>query len=284
MPRKSMSSGPLNEHPIPEVRQAKPGMSKFSIIIFCVVFGVGAIMWAKNTVTSLLRQKPVETVKTIPAENRTLGSASSTNDGEISALIARISRLIVVKQDEAPTVATIQDVSLLRQQDPKFYKEAENGDRLVIWSDQAILYSTKQDRLLAVVPVSLPPSTGSATSTQQVNTAISESNIMNSIKAEGATIEVRNGSGVPGMGKIVVDKLKALGFNVLPAKDVTAGKEAYANIAGTIIRWDADSSRFPQTDKMLTTLESVQDKGTANSLETGVKGNYLVIVGGKFQK
>ncbi len=266
------------------LHEKKPGMSKFSMIVVCVVLGMAAILWVKNTVASFLPAKNNEPTKIVNTQANVMGSASSTSDAEIADLIARIARHIAIKQGESPTVATIQDASLLRQTDPKFYKEAENGDRLVIWSDQAILYSTKQDRLLAVVPVSLPSNMGSVSSTQQSVGSLPSESVLSAIKVEGATIEVRNGSGVPGTGKIVADKLKALGFNVLPAKEVTAGAKVYADLVGVVLRWDADSIRFPETDKALSSLEKVSDKGTAYDAELGVKGNYLVIVGGKFQK
>ncbi len=263
---------------------SKQGMSKFSMIVVCAVLGVAAIIWVKNAIVNLMPAKKIELTKIENVQKTMMGSASSTNDTEIADLISRIARHITIKQDEAPTVATIADASLLRQQDPKFYKDAENGDRLVIWSDQAILYSTKQDRLLSVVPVSLPANTVMTSSTQQVAASLPSESVLSAIKAEGATIEVRNGSGVPGTAKIVADKLKTLGFNVLPAKEVSAGAAAYADLVGVVLRWDADAVRFPQTDKMLSSLEKVVDKGTAYNAELGVKGDYLVIVGGKFQK
>ena len=120
-------------------------LSKWKIAItslFGVLIVVGGAMVFMGTTTPA-SQKPMPKVVALTAD-------------DISTLIAKVARHIVIRTDEKPTVATIQDAQILRTQNPDFYKDAKNGDRLLIWSDKAVLYSTSQDKILSVLPIRIP--------------------------------------------------------------------------------------------------------------------------------
>ncbi len=56
-------------------------------------------------------------------------------------IVERVARHILVKQDEQPYVANISDINAVRQANPVFYKDAEVGDKVIIWSEMALIYS-----------------------------------------------------------------------------------------------------------------------------------------------
>src|SRR3990167_2931071 len=66
-------------------------------------------------------------------------SAQRTNNLKI--LIDKVSRLILLPQNEAPSIATINNVAQL-QKDSSFYKDARNGDVLLIYfqAKKAFIY------------------------------------------------------------------------------------------------------------------------------------------------
>ncbi len=72
-------------------------------------------------------------------------------DKEIDDLISRVGKIILLPE-ERPSVATIQDVDALIGQQP-FFIGAENGDKILIFSDKAVIYSPKRDILVNVGPV-----------------------------------------------------------------------------------------------------------------------------------
>src|SRR5579885_915053 len=47
------------------------------------------------------------------------------------ALVASVAKLMVVPADEQPTLATVTDVSRLREQ--PFFQKAQNGDKVLIY-------------------------------------------------------------------------------------------------------------------------------------------------------
>ena len=82
-------------------------------------------------------------------------------------IIVAVSKIIVVPDDK-PTVATITDVDKLRKSNAEFYKDAKNGDILLIYSTQAIIFRKEENRIIAVAPVVVNPE---ATSNTTKNTS-----------------------------------------------------------------------------------------------------------------
>lgn len=72
---------------------------------------------------------------------------------QAQVLSESVAKQTEVPQDETPNVATITDVTHLQNQD--FFKEAQNGDKILIYEKQKIivLYRPNQDRVIATAPV-----------------------------------------------------------------------------------------------------------------------------------
>ena len=70
-------------------------------------------------------------------------------------LIQEISALIVLPADETPTIATVTDLSKLRNQ--PFFANAKTGDRVFIYTKakKAILYDPIQKKIIEVAPLNV---------------------------------------------------------------------------------------------------------------------------------
>jgi hypothetical protein len=73
--------------------------------------------------------------------------------------------------DEQPTIATLVDIDALKEENPEFYKNAKNGDLLVIYSEKAILFREDEGKIINVAPVFLEPTEGTTESTETDDTA-----------------------------------------------------------------------------------------------------------------
>ncbi len=123
--------------------------SSLVLALFCLL-GLSAVVLA-------LRNTPAK----VPSENgppprlETLKQPIATED--TAGLLWRVSHMVLVPSDATPTVATVQDVDALRKENPAFYSEAQNGDRVIAWPTKIVLYSTSRDIVLVAMPVkSLP--------------------------------------------------------------------------------------------------------------------------------
>jgi hypothetical protein len=133
----------------------------------------------------------------------------ATEVTDMARLIASVGRHILINVDETPFVATISNIDLVRQKNPVFYKDAEQGDKVLIWSDKAVIYSPTQDKLIAVMTAYAPvPGDDITTSTAGVE--------------EEATIEIRNGSRIAGAAGRLRTKLIEAGVDVIRIGDTRA--------------------------------------------------------------
>ncbi len=74
---------------------------------------------------------------------------------EVRALIAKVSKLVVLPTEEVPTVATVSDPEALKDQ--TFFANAQKGDKVLIYTiaKKAILYSPTLNKILDISPLNL---------------------------------------------------------------------------------------------------------------------------------
>jgi hypothetical protein len=189
---------------------------------------------------------------------------------ETSLLIEKVGKHILVNQSEEPTVATVQDPEALRQTNPEFYKDASAGDRLLIWSDKAILYSETRDQIIAVLPVTFfPPPAQTPTSTAETPTEPERLDV--------ATIEIRNGTLTPGLAGDLSDKLTAAGFKVSKARDAMTKGYTKTEIF--------DKSVSTSTEYLMPMIgNAIGDnlQVVTTTKETGISGDILIVIGSDY--
>lgn len=102
-------------------------------------------------------------------EKDVLGKASSPEfvseiqQKQVDAILKDLNKLILITEEEEPTVATILDVEVLRQDNPEFYKNAQDGDILIIYSQRAIIFRRDKNMIVNVAPVFVQPDSNQAT-------------------------------------------------------------------------------------------------------------------------
>lgn len=187
------------------------------------------------------------------------------------SVVERVARHIAIIVGEEPTIATIQDPEILRQQNPDFYRDAKVGDRLLIWSDKAVLYSEADDLIISVLPVSSIPQQVQASSTGSSEQIISDEMRQG---IDSISIEVRNGTWTPGLGKMMSDALTEKGWLVLKPRD--AGVKGYEKTIIAIQNLNASTTEYVD---ILASDIGAEIVDNIPSSENTVKGDILVIVG-----
>ncbi len=76
---------------------------------------------------------------------------------DLERTLQKVSRIMVLPANEEPTLATVTDLSKLKDQ--PFFANAQQGDKVLIYprSLKAILYSPSKDKIIEVSSVNLPP-------------------------------------------------------------------------------------------------------------------------------
>lgn len=169
---------------------------------------------------------------------------------EVASVVAQVGKLMQLPTDETPTVATVQDVTKLKDQD--FFKSAKNGDKLLAYTKAktAILYRPSTNKVVKVAPIYISDNSSS------VNVAIYNG--------------TKNGDATNG----VADKVKAAVATATISSTGDAASKKYTKT--TVI--DVTGSNSDAAQKIATALD-----GTVGSLpsgETAPSGaSILVIVG-----
>lgn len=91
-------------------------------------------------------QKEIELLKTEQGQAKII-------EEETATLIAAVSKLILLPENESPVVATIVNSAKLAETQP-FYKGSQDGDKLLIFpeSEKALIYSPARNILVSVGP------------------------------------------------------------------------------------------------------------------------------------
>lgn len=126
-----------------QTSEKKGGAGKFFKGLFMVLLSIAI---GAGIVFFLVKQKP---------EFLGLPKDAAQTQEEVTALVAEVSSLIALPEDETPTVATITDVEKIRNQ--TFFKSAENGDKVLIYTNakKAILYRPSAKKVIEVGAVNI---------------------------------------------------------------------------------------------------------------------------------
>lgn len=89
--------------------------------------------------------------------------AQAQEQQEVSDLVAKVGKLIILPTNETPTIATVTNADQLRSQE--FFANAENGDKLLAYTQamEAILYRPSINKIVEVGPIIANQSTTDAT-------------------------------------------------------------------------------------------------------------------------
>jgi hypothetical protein len=101
-------------------------------------------------------------------ENQALLKPQDGTQVDVQKTIAEVGKVIILPQGEVPTVATVSDISKLKDQ--QFFSNALNGDRVLIYQNarKAFLYRPSEKKIVEVAPVNVAPTAASGSAQPQV--------------------------------------------------------------------------------------------------------------------
>lgn len=130
------------------------------LLSFLLIIALAVLAYVNYT----KRVKLATDLKKLSVQMEQLQTGNNPQNVEAAkAIVDRVRKHIVIPTAIDPTVATIVDVATLKARN-EFYKDAKNGDNLIVTPTRAILYDPDKDIILDVVPVQLTPQTGASSS------------------------------------------------------------------------------------------------------------------------
>jgi hypothetical protein len=121
----------------------------FSLVIV-VIIGIGALPYFNDFKFNKYFGNDIDII-TNDTPDESVGAAVNS----VEDIIKRVGRLVVLPQDEKPTVATVSDLDKLQGQ--PFFSQAKIGDKVLIYANarKAILYDPLADKVINVAPLNI---------------------------------------------------------------------------------------------------------------------------------
>ena len=131
LPRKSPAILKLDEH------QARPKSRRGStvLLVFALIALLAVVAFMTFQIVSL-RSNP-----------------AFQGQAELDKVVSKVGRLVVLPENEIPTLATVTDPEKLKDQ--PFFANAEEGFKVLLFSQsrKAILYDPKSDKVVEIAPI-----------------------------------------------------------------------------------------------------------------------------------
>jgi len=111
------------------------GIKKYLIILIIVLIGIFGVLVFLS-------------VKNLQPQ---ASSPSTSQEGDI---LSKLSSVMILPDEKNPKIATISDVDKLKTQDQEFYKNAKNGDTIIIYSSIVVIYRSSENKIVNIAPIS----------------------------------------------------------------------------------------------------------------------------------
>ena len=124
------------------------------VVLILIILGGGGYLYYHSQKTSTASPNPQASAKQ-----------------EVKKLVSEIGKLIDLPTGEDPTVATVTDISKLKDQ--PFFQKAKNGDKVLIYTNarKAILYDADSHKVIDVAPINIGNNTGTSSARISTNSA-----------------------------------------------------------------------------------------------------------------
>jgi cell division protein FtsN len=122
---------------------------QLSNIIVGILLIIGIIIASLGLIIYFNKKSNLE--KTISTQESIL---ENNDPEELNKQITnKLSQILEVDTKNSPAIAKITDVSKLKATEADFYKNASEGDYVVIYPDKAIIFSLEENKIINVSPI-----------------------------------------------------------------------------------------------------------------------------------
>lgn len=87
------------------------------------------------------------------AHNNTIEAIAQRNQQESSQVVVKLESILLETTDQEPTVARVENAQTLKESNPEFYKNVQNGDYIVLYPQRAVIYREEIDQIINIAPI-----------------------------------------------------------------------------------------------------------------------------------
>lgn len=149
---------------------------KIIILIIIILVAAFLILWQTGYLKALKLAFQIQKQQQLSAEDKKVIEQLGT---------------ILLLPEGTPTMAVVKDVETLKKSQPVFFANAKNGDRLIIYPEQAIIFDALANKIIKVGPVQVTGNQNTQPQVEPVNFAIYNSLRSDPTNAKTTEMETR---------------------------------------------------------------------------------------------
>lgn len=189
-------------------------------------------------------------------------------------ILEKLGKLIQLPTEENPTIATVNDIEKLKDQD--FFANAKNGDKLIVYTNakKAILYDLIANRIIDVAPVNI--------GTQSANLSATPGASPSTQATQITKVALYNGTTTVGLTALAEKFLKEkLGSQIEIVSKDNAVKQDYEKTV--VVDLNNNGDQATPIALAFSTNISALPEGEKKPVVTGNTVDTLVILGKDFK-
>lgn len=109
------------------------------LVLIVLIGGAGVAYYYK---------KQADEVKSDPAAVQ-----QQKNQAETDRVLVSLKKILLITEQEKPTVARIEDPAKLQSSNKDFYKDVQKGDYLIIFPKRAIVFRESNNQIINIAPI-----------------------------------------------------------------------------------------------------------------------------------
>lgn len=182
-------------------------------VLAIVGVGISAFLFWQYQKT----QKELQTIK------KATTASQGANSDQLSKIVAEVGKIMKLPEGEVPTMATISDISKLKEQ--AFFKNGKNGDILLVYNKagKAILYNPTEKKIVEIAPVG---STGTPAGSPGANPSPKSSPTPTPTPFQPKVL-LRNGTMTPNLAAKIEGEIKKAFPSVIITGKENAARNTY---------------------------------------------------------
>lgn len=89
----------------------------------------------------------------VRSNNDSSDVTAQSNLEESEQVLESLNQILLTESDKAPSVARIEKPELLRESNEDFYKNAQEGDYLILYPKRAVIFRQSENLIINVAPI-----------------------------------------------------------------------------------------------------------------------------------
>lgn len=87
------------------------------------------------------------------AKSNSTEEVAARNSEESKRIVTALDEILLTEREEDPLVARVDNPEALKKANPDFYKNVQQGDHLIVFTQRAVIYRESEKKIINIAPI-----------------------------------------------------------------------------------------------------------------------------------